>query len=185
MAEPISMGAAMIISSIIGGVAQGAMSASQAKEQARLEARRLGLDEKQIDFMIDQALRQNRVAEHNVGQISPMLTGMLGQQEEIMGQSPEYTRLEPPQVNNPYGAGGKFGNEAPPPIMGMPRLDYSQFGGGDGGAGAFQEALAGAQAPQESPLAGPQGPGFPPRAGGGSGADLARLLFNQKKGGRG
>lgn len=120
----------------LGAIVNGVVGGKISREQARLQARQLGLQEEQLDFMIAQAERGNRVAEHNVGQVSPMLQAMVGRQEGIMSQSPEYTRLEPPSVNNPYGAGGQFGNSAPPPIAGIPGLSY----GGEGPQAAPPEA---------------------------------------------
>lgn len=107
------------LSGLFNGWAQGKVSEAQLKQAAA----QLKLSQEQFEFMKQQALRQNRIADNNVRKINPLLDKMITRQTQAMSTTPQYTRLAPPTVNNPYG------NKAPPVQQGLPGLDYSGVAG--------------------------------------------------------
>lgn len=120
---PLPIAGAIIGSAAIGalgnlfnGWAQGKVS----EKQLKMQAEALGLSREQFEFQKKQALRQNQIQDRNVAKINPLMDMMIQRQGRIMSQPPQYTRLAPPSINNPYG--GKA-----PPVVSMPGMDYSQL----------------------------------------------------------
>lgn len=109
------------IGNLLSGWAQGKIS----EKDLELRAQALGIQKEQLQFMKQQALRQNAIQEKNVGLVSPLLASMLGRAQQDVARRPDYTRLAPPRINNPYQpGGGRFGNPAPPVVGGIPGVSY-------------------------------------------------------------
>lgn len=121
----MDVGTAILASSLlsgIGGLFSGGQQAKLNKEQLKLQARRLGLDEKQINHLIAQAERMNRIQSHNVGRMNPMLDAMIQRAQEGAQARPDAVRLAPPKLpNNPHAG------SAPPPITGVAGLNYGNL----------------------------------------------------------
>ena len=152
MPEPLMTGALVMsaVGSLISAFSQGSMSAAQ----LRVEMRKLGLQEEQMDFLIDQELRKNQIQSRNVARVNPLLTKMLGQAQSGANTQP-YTRPPMPQINNPYSGGQGItpGGGAFPSGGGTPAL--SRPAGGAGGGMLPSQIMAQARAGGGGGVAGP------------------------------